>query len=188
MPSRCLILWHLLLLLPLVFPSIRDFSNKSWPKYWSFSISPSSEHSGLISLKMDWFDLLAIQGIFRSLLQHHISKALILWHSAFFLMVQLSQLYVTTGKTIALTTQTFVSRVMSLLFNPLSRFVIAFLPRHNHLLISQLQSPSSLILEHNIQKMKIMASSPIISWQRDGGKMEAETDFIFWGSKNHCGQ
>ena len=135
------LLWRPLFFLPSIFPSIRDFSNElsvhiRWPKYWSFSISPSSEHSGLISLKMDWFDLLAIQGIFRSLLQHHISKALILWHSAFFLMVQLSQLYVTTGKTIALTTQTFVSRVMSLLFNTLSRFVIAFLPRSNHLLVS----------------------------------------------------
>ena len=119
MPSNHLILWCPLFLLPSIFPSFRDFSNESsfrirWPKYWSFSISPSSEYSGLISLKIDWFDLLAVQGTFRSLLQHHSSKASILWHSAFF-MVQLSQLYVTTEKT----TQTFVGRVMSLLFNTL---------------------------------------------------------------------
>ena len=133
MLSSHLILWYLLLLLPSIFPSIRDFSSDSsvhirWPKYWSFSfsISPSSEYSGLISLKIDWFDLLAVQGTFRSLLQHHSSKASILWHSAFF-MVQFSQLYVTTGKTIPSTIQTFVGRVMSLLFNTLSRFVIAFM-------------------------------------------------------------
>ena len=128
--SSHLILWCPLLFLPLIFPSIRDFSSESsvhirWPKYWCFSISPSSEYSGLISLKIDWFDLLAVQGAFRSLLQHPILKASILWHCACF-MVQRSQLYVTTGKTIALTIQTFVDRMMSLLFNTLSRFVIAF--------------------------------------------------------------
>ena len=129
MPSIHLILWCLFLLPPSVFPSIRDFSNESsihfrWPKYWSFSfsISPSSEYSGLISLKIDWFDLLSVQGTFRSLLQHHSLKASILWRSAFF-TVQLSQPYVNTGKTIALTLQTFVGRVM-LLFNTLSMFVM----------------------------------------------------------------
>ena len=135
-----------LLLLPSIFPSIRAFSNESavcirWPKYWSisFSISSSNEYSGLISRKFDWFDLLAVQWILRSLLQHHSLKALILWRSAFFI-VQLSELYVTTGKTIALTLWTFVGRVISLLFNTLSGFVIAFLPRSNRLLISWLQS------------------------------------------------
>ena len=138
MPFSHLIFWCPLLLLPSIFPSVRDFSSQSavclyqmtidvrirWPKYWSFSfsISPSNEYSGLISIKMDWFDLLAIQGTLRSLLQHHSSKASVLWHLAF-LKVQLSQLYVTTGKTIALTIWTFVSTVMSLLFNTLSRFV-----------------------------------------------------------------
>ena len=138
MASSHLIIWCPLLLLPSIFPSIRDFSNESsvhirWPKYWSFSfsISPSSEYSGLISLKIDWFDLLAVQGTFRSLLQHYSSKASILWHSAFF-TVQLLQLYVTAGKTIVLTIWTFVGGVMSLLFNTLSRFVIAFLARSNH--------------------------------------------------------
>ena len=144
MSSRHLILWCPLLLLPSIFPIIKDFSNESsvcirWPKYWSvsFSISPSSEYSGLISLKIDWFDLLAVQGIYRSFLQHHDLKASILWRSAFFL-VQLSQRYVTTRKTIALTIQTFVSRIMSLLFNTLSRFVITLLPRSNSLPISWL--------------------------------------------------
>ena len=117
----------------------------SWPKYWSFSISPSNEYSGLISFRMDWFDLLAVQGTLKSLLQHHSSKASVLWHSAFF-MVQLSHPYM-TGKTIALTRRTFVGKVMSLLFNMLSRFVIAFLPRSKHLWISLLQSPSAVILE-----------------------------------------
>ena len=152
-PSNHLILCHPLLLLPLIIPSIRDFSNESvlhirWPKYWSFSfsISPSNEYSGLISFRMDWLDLLAGQGIFKSLLQHHSSKTSILWHSAFF-TVQLSQPYMTTGKIIALTRQTFVSDVMSLLFNMLSRLVIAFLPRSKCLLISWLQSPSAEILE-----------------------------------------
>ena len=151
MPSSHLILWHPLLLLPSIFPSIRDFSSESalpirWPEYWnfSFSISPSSEHSGLICFKIDWLDLLAVQGALRSLLQHHSSKASILWHSAFF-MVQLSQPYMTTGKTIALTIQTFVGRVMALLFNTLSGFVIDFLLRSNHLLVSWLQSPSAVL-------------------------------------------
>ena len=132
MPSSHLILQHPLLLLPLIFPRIRYFSNESvrirQPKYWGFSTSPSSEYSGLISLKIDWFDPLLVQGTFRSPLQHHSLKAVILWLSAFFL-VQLSQLHVTTGKTIALTIRTFVSRLMCLLFNTLSRFVITFLPR-----------------------------------------------------------
>ena len=140
MPSNHLILSHLILL-PSIFPRIRVFSNKSvlcnmWPKYWSFSfnIGPSNQHPGLFSFRMDWLDLLAVQGTPKSLLQHHSSKASILWHSAFFI-VQLSQPYMTIGKTIALTRQTFVSKVLSLLFNMLSRFVIAFLPRSKHLLI-----------------------------------------------------
>ena len=153
MPSKQLILSHPLLLSPSIFPSIRIFSNESvlrirWPKYWSFSfsISPSNEHSGLISFRMDWLDLLAVQGTLKSLLQHHSSKASILQHSAFF-TVQLSHLYMTTGKTIALTIWTFVGKVMSLLFNMLSRLVITFLPRSKRLLISWLQSPSAVILE-----------------------------------------
>ena len=138
MPSNYLILCHTLLLLPSIFPSIRVFSNESalhirWLKYWSFSfsISPSNEYSGLISFRMDWLDLIAVQGTLKSILQHHSSKASILWHSAFF-MVQLSHPYMTTGKTIALTRWTFVSKVMSLLFNTLSRFVVGFLPRSKH--------------------------------------------------------
>ena len=152
MPSNHLILCHPLLL-PSVFSSIRLFSNEStlhirWPKYWSFSfnISPSNEHPGLISFGMDWLELLAVQGTLKSLLQHHSSKASILLRSAFF-MVQLSHPYMTTGKPTALTRQTFVSKVMSLLFNMLSKFVIIFLPRSKHLLISWLQSPSAVILE-----------------------------------------
>ena len=138
-----------LLLLPSIFPSIRVFSSESvlcirWPEYWifSFSISPSNEYSGLVSFRMDWLDLLAVQGTPKSLPQHHSPKAPILRHSAFFI-VQLSHPYVTTGKTIALTRQTFVGKVISLLFNMLSGFVIAFLPRNKRLLISQLQSPSA---------------------------------------------
>jgi len=153
MPSNHLILCHPLLFLPSIFPSIRVFSNESalrtrWPKYWSFSfnISPSNEHSGLISFRMDWLNLLVVQGTLKSLLQHHSSKASILWHSAFFI-VQLSYLYMTTGKTIALTRQTFFGKVMSLLLNMPSRLVITFLPRSKHLLISWLQSPSAVILE-----------------------------------------
>ena len=142
MPSNHLVLCCPLLLPPSIIPSIRVFSNKSvlhirWPKYWSFSFSigPSNEHPGLISFRMDWLDLLAVQEILKSLLQHRSSKASILQHSAFFI-VQLSHPYTTTGKTIALTRWTFVGKVMSLLFNTLSRLVIAFLPRSKHLLIS----------------------------------------------------
>ena len=151
--SNHLILCRPLLLLPLIFPSIRVFSNESvlhikWPKYWSFSfsISPSNKHSGLVSFRMDWLDLLAIQRTLKSLLQHHNSKASVLQHSTFFI-VQLSHPYMTTGKTIALTRQTFVGKVMSLLFNMLSMLVITFLPRSKCLLISWLQSPSAVILE-----------------------------------------
>ena len=147
MPSSHLILCRPLLLLPLIPPSNRVFSNESalrmrWPKYWSFrfSISPSNEHPGLVSFRMDWLDLLAVQGTLKSLLQHHSSKASILWCSAFF-TVQLSHPYMTTGKAIALTRWTFVGKVMSLLFNMLSKLVITFLPRSKHLLISWLQLP-----------------------------------------------
>ena len=153
MPSNHLILCCPLLFPPSIFPSIRVFSNESlllitWPKYWSFSfnISPSSEYSGLISFRVDWLDLLAVQGTLKSLLQHHSSKASTLQCSAFFI-VQVSQPYMTTGKTIALTRWTFVGKVMSLLFNMLSRLVIAFLPRNKRLLISWLHSPSEVILE-----------------------------------------
>ena len=152
MLSRHLILCHPLLLLPPIPPSIRVFSNEStlpmrWPKYWSFSfsISPSNEHPGLISFRMGWLDLLEVQGTLKSLFQHHSSKASIFWCSAFF-TVQLSHAYMTTGKIIALTRRTFVSKVMSLLFNMLSRLVITFLPRSKHLLISWLQSPSAVFL------------------------------------------
>ena len=145
MPSNHLILCHPFLLLPSVFPSTRVFSNESvlcirWPKYWSFSFStsPSNEYSGLISFRRDWLDLLAVQGTLKSLLQHHSSKASILWCSAFFI-VQLSHVYMTTGKTIALTRWTFVGKVMYLLFNVPSRLVITFLPRSKSLLISWLQ-------------------------------------------------
>ena len=169
MPSNHLILCHPLLLLPSIFPSIRVFSNESalrirWPKYWSFSfnISPSNEHPELISFRMDWLDLLAVQGTLKSLLQHHSSKASILQWSAFFI-VQLSHLYMTTGKTIALIRQTFVGKVMSLLFNMLSRLVITFLPRSKHLLISWLQSPSTVILEpRKIKSVSVSFVSPYI--------------------------
>ena len=153
MPSNHLILCHPLLLLPSVFPSIRVFSNESalcirWPKYWSFSFSiiPSKEIPGLISFRMDWLDLLAVQGTLKSLLQHHSSEASILWCSALFTF-QLSHPYMTTGKTIALTRQTFVGKVIPLLFNMLSRLVITFLPRSKCLLISGLQSPPAVNLE-----------------------------------------
>ena len=153
MPSSHLILCRPLLLLPSIFPSIRVFSSESalhirWPKYWSFSfnISPSNEHPGWVSFRMDWLDLLAVQGTLKSFLQHHSSKASILRHSAFFI-VQLPHPYMTTGKIIALTRRTFVGKVMSLLFNMLSRLIITFLPRSKHLLISWLQSPRSVILE-----------------------------------------
>ena len=164
MPSNHLILCHPLLLLPSIFPSIRVFSNESalhirWSKDWSFSfyISPSNEHPGLIPFRMDWLDLLAGQGTLKSLLQHHSSKATILWCSAFFI-VQLSHPYMTTGKTIALTRRTFVGKVMSLFFNMLSRLVITFLPRSKRLLISWLQSPSAVILEP--RKIKSATVSP----------------------------
>ena len=151
MPSSHLILCHPLLLLSSIFPSIRVFSNEStlhirWPKYWSFSTSPSNEYVGLIPFRIYWFDLVTVQGTFISLLQHHSSKASILWLSTF-IMVQFSYLYMTTGKTTALTIWTFVGKVMSLLFNTLSRFVIAILPISKRLLISWMQSPSTLILE-----------------------------------------
>ena len=153
MPSNSLIFCRPLLLLPSMFPSIRVFSNEPalhirWPKFWSFSfsISPSNEYSGLIFFRMDCLDLLVVQGTLKSLLQHHSSKASILLCSAFFI-VQLSHPYMTTGKTIALTRWTFVGKVRSLLFNMLSRLVIAFLPRSKHFLISWLQSPSAVILE-----------------------------------------
>ena len=151
MPSSHLILCRPLLLLPPIPPSIRVFSNEStlcmrWPKYWSFSfsISPFNEHPGLISFRMDWLDLLAVQGTLKSLLQNHSSKASIFRRSAFF-TVQLSHPYMTTGKTIALTRQTFVGKVISLFFHTLSRLVITFLPRSKRLLISWLQSPSAVI-------------------------------------------
>ena len=165
-----LILCRPLLLLPSIIPSIRVFSNESalcisWPKYWSFnfSISPSNEYSGLISFRMNWVDLLAVQGTTKSLLQHHNSKASILRCSAFFI-VQLSHPYMTTGKTIALTRQTLVGKVMSLLFNMLSRLVITFLPRSKHLLISWLQSPSAVILEP-----KRIKSVSVVTWHSPCG-------------------
>ena len=169
MPSNHLILCHPLLLLPSVFPNIRVFSDESalhirWPKYWSFSfnISPSNEHPGLISFRMDWFDLLEVQGTLKSLFQHHGSKTSILLCSAFFI-VQLSHPYVTTGKTIALSRRTFVDKVMSLLFNMLSRLVIIFLSRSKRLLISWLQSPSAVILEPpKIKPNTVSTSSPSI--------------------------
>ena len=163
MPSNHLILCHPLLLLPSIFRSIKVFSNESllcirWPKYWSFSfsINPSNEHSGLICLRMDWLDLLAVQGTLKSLLQHHSSKASVLRLSAFFI-VQLSHPYLTTGKTIALTRRTFVGKVMSLLFNMLSRLVITILPRSKCLLISWLQSPSAVISEPKKMKSVIVS-------------------------------
>ena len=169
MPSNHLILCHPLLLLPSIFPSIRISSNESilhirLPMYWSFSfsISPSNEYSGMISFRIDWLDLLTAQGTLKSLSQHYSSKASILRHSAFFI-VQLSHPYMTIGKTIALTRQTFVGKVMSLLFNMSSRFVIAFLPRSKHLLISWLQSPSAVILEPpKIKSLTVSIISPSI--------------------------
>ena len=172
MPTNHLILCRPLLLLPSIFPSIRIFSDESvlfirGPKYWSFSfsISPSNEHPGLISFRMDWLDLLAAQGTLKSLLQHHSSKASILRCSAFFI-VQLSHPYMTTGKTIALSRWTFVGKVMFLLFNVLSRLVIAFLPRSKHLLISWLQSPSAVILEP--RKIKLGTWTWSIERKRSG--------------------
>ena len=175
MPSNHLILCHPLLLPPSIFPSFRVFSNESahcimWPKYWSFSfnLSPSNEHSGLISFRMDWMDLLAVQGTLKSLLQHHSSKASVLRCSVFFI-VQLSHPYMTTGKTIALTRRTFVSKTMSLLFNRLSRLVITFLPRSKCPLISWLQSPSAVILEpKNIKSATVSTVSPSICHVQHG--------------------
>ena len=169
MPSNHLILCHPLLLLPSIFPSIRVFSIDSvlcirWPKFWSFSfnISPSNEYSGLIFIRMDWLDLLAVQGTLKSLLQHHSSKASILLLSAF-IMVQLSHPYVTTGKTTALTRWIVASKVISLLFNMLSRLVIVFLPRSKYLLILWLQSPSAVILEpRQIKSATVSTVSPSI--------------------------
>ena len=164
-PSNHLILCHLLFLLSSIFPYIRVFLNEPalhirWPKYWSFifSISPSIEYSGLISFRIDWLDLLAVQGTLKNLLQHHSLKASIFWCSAFF-MVQLSHPYTTTGKTIAFTTWTFVSKVMFLLFNTLSRLVKTLLSKSKHLLISWLQSPSAVILEP--KKMKSVTVSTV---------------------------
>ena len=169
MPSNHLILCHPLLLLPSIFPSIRVFSNKSvlrirWPKCWSFSfyIGPSNECLGLISFRIDWLDLFTVQGTLKNLLQHYSSKTSILGRSAF-LIVQLSHPYMTTGKTIALTRWTFVGKVMSLLFNMLSRLVITFLPRSMRVLISWLQSPSAVILESKkIKSLTISIVSPFI--------------------------
>ena len=177
MPSNHLILCYPLLLPPSIFPSIRVFSNESvlhirWPKHWSFSfsISPSNEYSGLISFRIDWLDLHAVQGTLKSLLQYHSSKASVLWCSAF-LMVQLSHPYMTARKTIALTRGTFVGKVMSLLFNMLSRLVIAFLPGSKHLLISWLQSLSTVIWEP--RKRKSVTASPLfpfcLPWSDESG-------------------
>ena len=176
MQSNHLILCCPLLLLPSIFPSIRVFSTESvicirWPKYWSFrfSISPSNEYVGLIFFRIDWFDLLAVQGTLKSLPQHHSSKASILQRSTFF-VVQLSHPYMTIGKTIALTRWTFVGKVMSLLFNILSRLVIAFLPRSKHLLISWLQSPPAVILDPKKIKSVVLTSAAHIlklEWHRE---------------------
>ena len=169
MPSNHLILCGPFLLLHSIFPRIKVFSESvaiRWPRHWSFSfnISPSNEYSGLISFRIDWLGLLAVQGTLKSLLQHHSSKALILWCSAFF-MVQFSYLYMTTGKTIVLTWRTFVGKVMSLIFNMLSRFIITFLPRSKCLLISWLQSPSAVILEpKKIKSATVSTVSHLLPW------------------------
>ena len=184
MPSHHLILCCPVLLLPSIFPSIWVFSSESalhirWPKYWSFlfKISPSNEYSGPISFRMDWLDLLAVQGTLKSLFQHHSSRASILLHSAFFI-VQLSHPYMTTGKTIALTRRTFIDKVMSLIFNMLSRLVITFLPRSKRLLISWLQSPSAVILEpRKIKSATISTVSPSISHEVMG--LDAMI-LVFW--------
>ena len=180
MPSNHLTLCCPHLLLPSIIPSIRVFSNESalhvrWPNYWScsFVIRPSNEHSGLTSFRTDWFELLAVQRTLKNLLQHHSSKALIIWHTAFF-MVQLSHPYMTTGKTIALTRRTIVSKVMSLLFNTLSRLVIDFLPRSKLFLILCLQSPSAVILEP--KTIKPVTVSPSICHEVIG---QDATIFVF---------
>ena len=182
MPSNHLILCHPFLLHS-IFPSSRIFSNESvlhirWPKYWSFSfnITSSNEHPGLISFRMDWLDLLAVQGTLKSLLQHHSSKAFILQDSAF-LIVQFSDPYMTTGKTIALNRWTIVGRAMSLLFNLLSKFTIAFLPRSKCLLISWLQSPSAVVLE---PRTKSVTVSPSICHEVMGADAMI---LVFWGEK-----
>ena len=185
MPSSHLILCCPLLLLPPIPPSIRVFSNEStlhmrWPKYWnfSFSISPSNEHPGLISFRMDWLDLLAVQGTLKSLLQHHSSKASIFWCSAFS-TVQLSHPYMTTGETIALTRRTFVGKVISLLFNMLSRLVITFLPRSKCLLISWLQSPAAVIWEpQKIKSDTVSTVSPSISHEVMGPEVRHLLIFV----------
>ena len=169
MPPNHLILYHPVLILPSIFPSIRVFSNESvlhimWPKYWNFSFhtSPFNEYSGLVSFRMDWLDLLAVQETLPSLFQYHSSKESILWQSPFFI-VQLSHPYMTTGKTIALTRQTFASNVICLLFNMLSRLVITFLPRSRRLLISWLQSPFALILEpKKLKSLTVSIVSPSV--------------------------
>ena len=180
MPSNHHNLCHPLLFLPSIFPSTSEsVLHIRWLKYWSFSfsISPSIEYSGLISFRVDWLDLLAVQGTLKSLLQHHSSKASILQRSAFF-MVQLSHPYMTTGKTIALSTWTFVGKVMSLLFNMLSRIIIAFLPRSKHLLISWLQSPSAVILEpKKIKSVTVSIVSPCICHEVMGPDAMI---FVFW--------
>ena len=184
MPSSHLTLCRPLLILPPIPPSIRVFSNEStlymrWPKYWSFrfSISPSNDYPGLISFRMDWLHLLAVQGTLKSLLQHHSSKISVFKHSAFF-TVQLSHPYITTGKTIALTRQTFVGKVMSLLFNMLSRLVITFFPKSKRLLISWLQSPSAVILEtRKIKSDTVSTVSPSISHEVMGPEAII---LVFW--------
>ena len=184
MASKHLILSCPILLLPLILPSIRVFSNESalhikWPKYWSFSfnISPSNEYSGLISFRTDWLDLFAVQRTLKSLLQHHSSKASILWRSAFFI-VQISHLYMITGKTIALTIGTSVGKVTSLLFSMLSRLVITFLPRSKHLLTSWLQSPSAVNLEpKKIKSATVFTVSPSICHEIMGSDAMI---FVFW--------
>ena len=175
MPSNHLILCHPLLLLLSVFPSLGVFYSElalciRWPKYWSFSVSPSSAYSGFISFRIDWFDLLAVQRTLKSPLQHHSLKASIICHSAT-IMVQLSHPYMTDGKTIALTRWTFVGKVMSVLFNMLSRVVIAFLPRSKHLLISWLQSPPAVILEHKkIKSLTVSSFFPFYLLRSDGSR------------------
>ena len=191
MPSSHLILCRPLLL-PSIYPSVRVFSNESvllirWPKYWSFSfsISPSNDYSGLISFRMDWLDLLAVWGTLKSLLQNHNSKASILQHSAFF-MVQLSHPYKTTRKTIALPRQIFVSKVMSLLFNMLSRLVITFIPRSKRLLISWLQSPSAVILEpRKIKSTTVSTVSPSVCYSPSIYQMPWSSFSKCWALSQH---
>ena len=172
---QTLTLCHPLLFLPSIFPSIKVFFNESAllirrPKFWSFTISPFNEYSGLISFRIDWFDLLAVQGTLKSLLRNHSSKSSYLQHSAFF-MVQLSHPYMTTEKTIALPNQTFVGKVMSLLFNTLCRFIIIFLPRSNHLLISWLQSMSAVILEPKKENLSLFPLFPLLFAMKWWGRM-----------------